>query len=182
LVRLRVRDEGNASTDATQVVAVEDAAGNLPPLAFIATGPRSGTAPITLTFDGRNSFDPNGDPLEFRWDFMSGGAAMDILVGPVITKLFSEPGNYTVELEVSDGRGGVNRAGPETILVTARVAPPADGEEPPGQQIPDGDGEIPNSADQRPGMRLCGFGMIGTLFASLLGLTAMRATRRRRAL
>jgi hypothetical protein len=36
-----------------------------------------------------------------------------------------------------------------------------------------------NSADQRPRGRLCGFGMLMGLFASLLGLTAMRMVRQR---
>lgn len=169
VVRLTVRDEGNASTDTTQEVVVEDNAGNLPPHAYIATGPRSGTAPLTLSFDGRNSFDLNGDTLEFTWQFKSDDVVVDVLIGPVVTRLFDEPGTYTVELEVSDKRGGFDTAGPEEIRVMARGEQP--GDEEPGQEVPDG--EQPS----RP--RLCGFGMLMSLFGSLLGLVATMAVRRR---
>jgi hypothetical protein len=108
----------------------------------------------------------------------------DLLIGSVVSKLFSEPDTYTVELEVSDGRGGKDWAGPETVLISARtVAPPDDGDDgddgeepepPPGQVLP------PDSADQRPpASQICGFGMILGFFGTLLGLTVMLASRRR---
>ncbi len=179
VVRLTVRDEGNASTVFTREVIVKESVGNQSPHAYIATGPRTGTAPVTLTFDGRNSFDPDGDLLQFRWEFSSGGVLIDTLIGPQVTRLFSESGTYTVELEVSDGRGLSDRADPQTIVITAptELPPP-----PPGPTEPEPGQEIPNSADQRPLTQMCGFGMIGSLFASLLGLTAIRATRRWRRL
>jgi PKD repeat protein len=175
-VRLTVTDEGNASTEATQEIVVQDNAGNLPPRAFIATGRRTGTAPLTVTLDGRNSFDPNGDPLIFTWEFKENGGAIDTLIGAVVSRRFEQAGTFTVELEVSDGRGGVGLAGPETILVTPQGTPPPIDDEP-GSTQPD-DREPPDSARQRPSGGLCGFGMLGSLFASLLGLTAMMATRR----
>lgn len=179
VVRLTVRDEGNASTEFTREVIVKESVGNQPPHAYIATGPRTGTAPVTLTFDGRNSFDPDGDLLQFRWEFSSGAVLIDTLIGPQVTRLFSESGTYTVELEVSDGRGLSDRADPQTIVITAPTELPP---QPPGPTEPEPQQDIPNSADQRPLSQMCGFGMIGSLFASLLGLTAIRATRRWRRL
>ncbi|UCC30857.1 MAG: PKD domain-containing protein [Phycisphaerales bacterium] len=179
VVRLTVRDEDNASTEATQEVIVKGAEGNQPPHAYIATGPRTGTAPVALSFDGRNSFDPDGDSLQFRWEFSSGGVLIDTLIGPQVTRLFNESGTYAVELEVSDGRGLSDRAGPQTIVIAAPTEPPP---QPPGPTEPEPPQEIPDSADQRPLGRMCGPGMIGSLFASLLGLTAIRATCRRRRL
>jgi PKD repeat protein len=180
VVRLSVRDEDNAERIATREVVVMDNAGNLPPRAYIATGPRTGTAPATLTFNGQNSYDPNGDPLDFRWEFKLDGQLEDVLVGSVVTKVFKDPGSYTVELEVSDGRGGVDRTDPQNVLVIARTEGPDDGGdgEPPEPEPPY---EIPDSADQRPaGGTLCGFGMIMGLFGSLMGLLALRAMRQRR--
>lgn len=177
-VRLTVRDEGNASTTATTEVIVEGSAGNVPPVAHIATGPRTGTAPVSLTFDGRNSYDPNGDLLEYRWEFFdAAGDLIDMLTGEIVTRLFSTVGTFTVELEVLDGRGESDRAGPETILVTERgVAPPID--DGPGQDVPDDNGGQ-DSAEQRP-RRFCAVGALPGLFGSLLGLMALSAARWRR--
>ena len=173
IVRLTVRDEENAPTDAMQLVVVKDNAGNLPPFAYIATGLRTGTAPATLTFDGRNSFDLNDDPIEFTWEFKKDGQPHDTLTGGLVTKLFEEAGTYTVELTVDDRRGGIAHAGPETIVITARSAGPGD----------DGDDDDQDEEPEQPipstGLRFCGLGMLMSLFGSLLGLTAMAATRRR---
>ena len=65
------------------------------------------------------------------------------------------------------------------VAATEATPPPDDGDDEPGQDVSDGDDSIPDSAGQRPGAGLCGVGMIMSLFGSLLGLTAMRATRRR---
>jgi PKD repeat protein len=194
IVRLTVRDEGNASADAIQLVGVADNEGNLPPVAHIATGPRSGTAPVSLTFDGRNSFDPNNDPLEFTWEFKKNGLPVDTLIGPIVTRLFDEPGTFTVELTVDDLRGGVAMAGPETITISPQAPQPGenDGD---GDGVADADDDCPNTPagetvdatgcpidDEAPAPRPnpCGMGMIPGVFGSLLGLVTLLSGRRRR--
>jgi hypothetical protein len=95
--------------------------------------------------------------------------------GPIITYVFNDEGTYSVILEVTDGRGGVSRTDAEIVQVTARVEPP-----PPGPLPNDNDNgtDIPDSGGQRP-PTICGFGMILGFFGSLLGISAMRLTRRR---
>ncbi len=176
LVRLTVRDAANASTDATQTVRVLLEGDNRTPVAMIATGPRAGTAPLTLTFDGRISYDPDGTPITYRWEFRQNGELIDTMTGSVVTRVFATPGDYTVELVVKDPLGPEGRSEPESILVTeSSAAPPP--EPPPPHPAPE---EPPDSAAQRPApTTMCGLGMLPGLLASLAGLTLTAMTRRR---
>ncbi len=175
IVRLTVRDQFNASSDATQTVRVVLEGQNRSPVAMIATGPRSGAAPLALTFDGRISYDPDGNPLTYRWEFSQGDVLLNTLTGSVATNVFQNEGEYTVVLVVSDGLGGEGRSAPETVVVSGRVEPPP--EPPPPQEVPE---EPPPSEGQRPtGGSTCGLGMIGTLLTCMLGLGLMLVVRRR---
>ncbi|MFH1109140.1 MAG: PKD domain-containing protein [Planctomycetota bacterium] len=177
LVRLTVRDAANASTDATQTVRVLLQGENRSPVPMIATGPRAGTAPLTLTFDGRISYDPDGDAItSFIWEFRQNGELMDTMTGSVVTRVFETPGDYTVELVVKDGAGAEGRSEPQSILVTESSAPPPP-EPPPPRPEPQ---EPPDSSGQRPKpTAMCGVGMLPGLLASLAGLTLTAMTRRR---
>lgn len=170
-VRLTVRDSFNASTDATRTVVVRDVAGNADPVAFIASGLRSGPAPLTISFNGQNSYDPDGDPLTFTWRFRLGDTLIDTQGGAVVTRTFSSAGTYSVELEVSDGRGGVDTVGPQTITVTAPLPPPDDDTTRPP---PDDPAPLPVRPPQ-----ICGLGMLTGMFGVLLGLVATLTGRRR---
>ena len=52
-----------------------------------------------IVFDATGSYDPDGDPLIFAWDFGDGNKAY----GPKVTHRFKKPGTYTVKLRVDDG-------------------------------------------------------------------------------
>ena len=181
VVTLTVTDGLGAIGVATLRVVVEANPGNRSPVAHISTLPSSCTTPCRLTFDGTLTFDADDafEDLEFRWEISSAGQIVDTLIGTPVTRSFTVPGTYEIELEVLDGRGGADRDGPVTIIVTAPGQSP--GEPPPGAGVPDdGDPTIPDSAQQRPGTgQLCGLGMVMSLFGSLAGLWAMAIVRRR---
>jgi PKD repeat protein len=180
LVRLTVRDAKNASTDATRQVLVSDVAGNNVPFAFITAGPRTGTAPVVLLFNGSTSFDPDGDPLTYTWEFKVDGEMFSELDGAEVTQFFEEAGTYTVELVVDDGKGGVGRSGEEQVVVTARqVIDNGNGN---GNTNDNGEGQPipPPESGCGGGGGLCGLGMIISLLGSLTGLTALKAGVRRR--
>jgi PKD repeat protein len=176
LVHLTVRDAANASTDATQTVRVLLQGENRSPVAMIATGPRAGAAPLTLTFDGRISYDPDGTAITYTWEFRQNAALIDTMTGSEVTRVFATSGDYTVELVVRDGAGAEGRSEPQSILVTeSSAAPPP--EPPPPRPEPQ---EPPDSASQRPTpTTMCGLGMLPGLLASLAGLTLTAMTRRR---
>jgi len=52
-----------------------------------------------IVFDATGSYDPDGDPLTFSWNFGDGQSAH----GPKVTHRFKKPGKYTVKLRVDDG-------------------------------------------------------------------------------
>ncbi|MCK5827304.1 PD40 domain-containing protein [Candidatus Bipolaricaulota bacterium] len=86
---------------------------NQAPVAVISANPISGEAPLEVTFDASESYDPDGDEISYRWDFGDGQ------IGQVqaLTHTFSSDGNHTVQLTVTDTKGakGVSSI---TIIVT----------------------------------------------------------------
>ena len=176
VVRLTVRDDTNREAGATREITVLANVGNRAPVAIIGTGVRSGSAPLTITFDGRNSFDPDRDDdptISFLWEFRrADNTLLNSEEGAIVTQTFDDEGVYSVELIVTDRRGGQDVAGPESIEVTAPFIPTDPGT---GLPAPDDDDTPPPS----PG-GICGFGMMMGLFSSLLGLSLIRLGRNRR--
>lgn len=52
-----------------------------------------------IVFDGSDSSDPEGDALQYAWDFGDGASAR----GPITKHVFASPGNFILRLVVSDG-------------------------------------------------------------------------------
>ncbi len=174
-VTLKATDPDNASDSTIVTITVMSVDDNTAPYAFIGTGMRTGSAPLTLTFNGLGSYDPDGDPITFRWEFVHNGVLLADADASVVTQTFEDAGVYQVVLEVSDARGGITRTEPETVTVTARVNG-GDGTD--GTDGGSGGSPIRDSSLQRPS-GFCGVGMITSFFGSLIGLSFIRLTRRR---
>ncbi len=92
----------------------------IPPVAVI-NGPYSGEEGESISFSGSGSFDPDGNIVEYRWDFGDGQTSAS--ADPSYT--YSEPGTYTVTLRVTDNQGNTNIA---TTSCTVEAAPPPEEE------------------------------------------------------
>ncbi|MDW6003569.1 glycoside hydrolase family 6 protein [Vibrio mangrovi] len=75
-------------------------ANHLPDAAADAT-PVSGIAPLEVNFSAGGSTDADGDELTYIWDFGDGSTG----VGRDATHTYTDPGEYTAKLTVSDGTG-----------------------------------------------------------------------------
>ena len=90
--------------------------GPAPPIAVVSAAPSAGVAPLTVTFDGSTSHDPDGAVTEWGWSFGDGTSG----TGPTITHVYSAPGSYTASLTVTDGDGLTNST-TATIAVQGRA-------------------------------------------------------------
>lgn len=81
----------------------------------------TGIAPLVVLFDASQSSDPDGDSLQYRFDFDDGNTHMG--AGANVSHQFSSPGNYDVEVRVTDPSGRTSTAS-VTVNVTAPVLPP----------------------------------------------------------
>jgi uncharacterized repeat protein (TIGR01451 family) len=83
-------------------------ANNQPPTAVLDANPQSGTAPLTVSFDGSRSSDPDGDNITYAWDLDGDGAFDDS--HSASTSYTYPAGSYTVKLRVTDSRGASSTA------------------------------------------------------------------------
>ncbi len=91
---------------------------NQPPIAKLLL-PAEGDLNSLLTFQAADSTDPDGDSLTYRWNFGDGTSA-DSSSG-VGMHQYTRPGNYTVRLDVEDGRGGIDTATGTVTIVSRQV-------------------------------------------------------------
>jgi glucose/arabinose dehydrogenase len=95
-------------------------AANQAPTARAIASPTSGTAPLTVAFDGRGSTDPEGRPLTYSWDLDGNGTFGDA-TGATATYTYTTSGSYTARLRVTDDQGAT---GTTSVLVTVGNTPP----------------------------------------------------------
>lgn len=105
----------------TRQVRVVEAVGSPDaPIALFTATPTSGPAPLEVKFDASDSYDPQGDPITFEWDFGDGAGA----TGEAVMHTYNVLGTFTVQLTVIDDQ---NHVGVASRDVT--VNPPGDGDD-----------------------------------------------------
>ncbi len=114
---LTVTDNAGAVATASVPITVTP---NQPPTAAITGGPLTGKAPLSASFSGSGSADPDGLPLTYAWDFGNGQTATTSNA----SANFSQPGTYTVQLVVTDDAGATSTA-TRTVTAVANQAPVA---------------------------------------------------------
>ncbi|NLX17746.1 MAG: PKD domain-containing protein [Desulfobulbus sp.] len=110
---------GTSSTS-TPIVVSAPVNSNKAPTAVIAATPTTGTSPLTVTFDGSGSSDPDGRITSFIWDFGDGSTASGVNTSHIYTTV----GTYTATLTVTDNNGA--RHTTETTVVVEEEALVAD--------------------------------------------------------
>jgi len=95
-VKLTVTDDDGVEGTATKAVFIE----SHPPVVRLS-GPSQGRVGEELTFSAEGSHDPDGEIVEYRWDFGDGATA----TGRTASHRFEGPGTYTVTLTVVDDYG-----------------------------------------------------------------------------
>ena len=85
--------------------------------AVMSAIPSTGTAPLSVAFDGSGSTTPQGVVTSWTWSFGDGAFG----TGPLITHLYTNPGTYTASLTVTDSNGASSTA---TGSIVAKPLPP----------------------------------------------------------
>jgi PKD repeat protein len=168
-VTLTVTDVADQTDSATLAVVVTTnaASGSQAPLADIRASTLQGPAPLAVTFDARDSSDPEGGPLSFAWSFGDGSNAQE---GEVVTHTYTVASQYTVRLVALDSSGATGET-TETIVVTSPSGEtPSTQPSDTGQTIP----EIPTACS--PG---CGPVGLMPMLLTLLGIAGLRRSRNR---
>ncbi len=95
---------------------------NQPPIAVISANPLFGPAPLTVTFDGSGSTDPDGSVVSWIWSFGDATSA----TGAVVTHTYTNIGiTYYPSLTVVDNRGASSWITGSPIVVNAPPPPAA---------------------------------------------------------
>lgn len=81
---------------------------NQAPRAYADATPTSGDSPLLVNFSSNGSFDPDGDPVTFLWNF-DDGSGTSTLQNPAYS--FGSDGVYNVSLTVRDSSGLEDTAG-----------------------------------------------------------------------
>ena len=90
------------------------------PEASLTATPTHGSVPLTVSFDGSASFDPDGTALSYTWDLNGDGTFGDATIAkPSYT--YGVAGTYRAALRVTDGEGLSNAA---SMVISAGNTPP----------------------------------------------------------
>lgn len=95
--------------------------GNQPPTAIITADKTFGSIPLTVTFDGSTSSDPEGLTLKYTWDLDGNGTFGDSTSSKP-TYTYRQSKDYVVSLRVTDSANNTNT---KTLKISAGNRPPA---------------------------------------------------------
>jgi glucose/arabinose dehydrogenase/PKD repeat protein len=71
---------------------------NAPPVVIAAASPRAGDVPLVVSFRSDGTYDPDGKPLSYAWDFGDGTSSKD----PSPQHVYTQAGTFNARLTVSE--------------------------------------------------------------------------------
>lgn len=110
--------KGLSSSISTPIVVTAAIIQNKVPTAVINATPASGSAPLTVTFDGSSSTDPDGSIASYIWNFGDGSSAS----GKTATHIYTTEATFNATLQVTDNQGADSAA---NTTITVNPKPPA---------------------------------------------------------
>jgi len=117
--RIRAFNSGGYSAY-SNIATVVTPGSNQPPTAVISAAPTTGVGPLSVTFDGSGSTDPDGTIATWAWSFGDGTSGS----GVMITHVYTAAGTYVPTLTVTDNGGATNTTS-TSIVVNAPPLPSA---------------------------------------------------------
>jgi len=102
------------------------AATNRAPVAK-ADAPSTASVGTPLVLDGSRSYDPDGDAIQYEWDF--GDGTQDSALDPTMQHTYDADGTYTVSLVVKETGGEQKSSAPDVIAVVVGGDPGDDEDE-----------------------------------------------------
>src|SRR5262249_7645783 len=97
----------SAPAQSITLIVLPTGAPNTPPIAAASATPSSGIAPLTVNFSSAGSSDPDGSIVGYGWSFGDGSPASNA-ASP--SHIYSNAGNFTAVLTVTDDRGATSTA------------------------------------------------------------------------
>lgn len=117
IVILTITDnDGATDTDSVLVVVNEEVQVGEDPVAVIDVDSNNILVGESLRFDGSGSYDPDGNIVNYEWDFGDGTSA----TGPRVEHEYNEEEKYQVTLTVVDNEGNRDAA---TVIITVDKVP-----------------------------------------------------------
>jgi PKD repeat protein len=121
-VTLTVTDnDGATDTGTTTIQVTTPPVTNQPPAASFTASTTSGDAPLSVSFDGSGSSDPDGTVVSYDWDFGDGNTDS----GVSTSYTYTSAGTYIVTLKVTDDDGATDNTTSQIQVTAANQSPAA---------------------------------------------------------
>ena len=103
MVTLTISDPAEVEATATMTVEVVEESAEIDPVVLIDTSNTTVQADELVNFSGEQSYDPDGGPLTYNWDFNTDGT--NDAAGATASWTYTTADTYTVTLTVTDDEG-----------------------------------------------------------------------------